>query len=76
MENLEKFIHDVFAGKVENHCKVILWQQCKTHGWVTRGSIETDKSCDDPECSSCVEWNQMLKDAGKKYDKEDFDKVS
>ena len=57
-EKVLNIIKDVF-GKTSKE-GIQIGQGCKTHGFVVRNKFNL-YICDDPECTSCREWNDTAK---------------
>ena len=56
-EKVLSVIKDVF-GKTSKD--IHIGQGCKTHGFIVRNKFNL-YICDDPECTSCREWNDTAK---------------
>ena len=56
-EKVLSVIKDVF-GKTSKDIQI--GQGCKTHGFIVRNKFNL-YICDDPECTSCREWDDTAK---------------
>jgi hypothetical protein len=61
-EKVLSVIKDVF-GKTSKDIHIA--QGCKTHGLIVRNEFNL-YTCDDPECTSCREWDNAMKQELKK----------
>lgn len=58
-EELRKELEKIFYRRETEVTdrRVIVYQECLTYGWVSRGGDE-DRICNDPQCGSCRMWGK------------------
>ena len=61
-EKVLSVIKDLFGKTSED---IHIAQGCKTHGFIVRNKFNL-YVCDDPECTSCREWDNAMKQELKK----------
>jgi hypothetical protein len=68
-EKLKEIISDIFKKPAKEPFQI--YQGCKTHGAVFRSSNNLN-ICNDLECTSCREWDNVIKKELKNYFKNDI----
>jgi hypothetical protein len=69
MERLEKTIKEILLDtpKVDDK-EIVIGQGCLTNGYVTRSYLDLNV-CNNPDCKSCREWDNAMKEEFKNYGK-------
>jgi hypothetical protein len=62
IEQLTKVIKEVISDTFKpNNKEIVIGQGCLTNGYVTRSPVNLN-ICGNPNCKSCKEWDQAMKD--------------